>query len=50
LGTRQNEFKLESAGWGTFRIHAQIHLKDGGTLKLHHDLVLTYPDSAPSPA
>src|SRR5262245_34134087 len=48
--TRENKFKLESAGWGGFPILAKIVLKDGQTLKMTHSLTLSYPDGKPNPA
>lgn len=37
---RETKFRLETAGWGTFRIHAKVLKKNGEEQKLHHDLVL----------
>lgn len=48
--SKENNFKLETAGWGTFRINAQVHMKDGEKIKLQHDLVLNYPDGTPTKA
>jgi len=47
---RQSKFRLESSGWGIFRIHAKVHLKGGSAMKLHHDLELLYPDGEPTTA
>ena len=41
---RRTKFKLESAGWGTFMLHATVTFKDGTEKGLHHELVLEYPD------
>lgn len=48
IDTPNTNFRLETAGWGTFRIHAQVQMRDGGKLKLHHDLKLYYPDGTPT--
>jgi transcription initiation factor IIF auxiliary subunit len=39
-----NKFKLETAGWGTFKIYADVEHKDGTRKKLTHTLDLQYPD------
>ena len=41
---RQEQFRLESAGWGCFRIRADAFLTSGGTRRLEHDLTLLYPN------
>ncbi|MGH9406451.1 MAG: pYEATS domain-containing protein [Terriglobia bacterium] len=47
---RSSKFRLETSGWGTFRIHAKaVHL-DGHETPLEHNLVLVYPDGTPTPA
>ena len=43
IKTRDNKFKLETAGWGTFKIYVQIKFKDGTVLELEHDLELYKP-------
>lgn len=40
-------FLLETSGWGTFVLRAELHLAAGGTLTLRHNLQLEYPDEAP---
>jgi transcription initiation factor IIF auxiliary subunit len=44
MKNRQDCFKLESAGWGTFCIPVKVVLKNGETRKLMHELELLYPD------
>lgn len=44
ITTRENKFKLTTAGWGTFTIYAQINFKDSTVLELEHDLELYYPE------
>lgn len=41
---RASKFRLETEGWGTFRIHARVDVGDGTPHKLTHDLELHYPD------
>lgn len=41
---RSTGFRLETSGWGVFRVHVQVEIKDGSTRRMHHDLVLEYPD------
>src|SRR5881628_3668103 len=50
VDTRKNKFMLKTAGWGTFRVYAQVLKRDGSKLKLQHDLVLEYPDGTPTTA
>jgi transcription initiation factor IIF auxiliary subunit len=47
---RQNHFKLDTAGWGTFPIRADVVTTGGKPIKLKHELELHYPDGTPSPA
>ena len=47
---RRTKFRLETGGWGVFRIYAKVAMKDGGVKKLSHDLVLEYPDGTPTTA
>jgi len=46
---RGSKFKLKTAGWGTFRIRADVVMSNGSTIKLQHELELNYPDGTPSP-
>src|SRR5258708_21121626 len=39
-----NKFRLDTAGWGTFVIKADVLLKDGTQKELEHELELHYPD------
>lgn len=47
---RSSKFRLDTAGWGVFRIHAKVLFKIGGEIKLSHDLELEYPDGTPTAA
>lgn len=42
-------FKLEAEGWGTFKVHARVKLKDGRVRNLEHDLELFYPNDEAAP-
>ncbi len=42
---RKTKFKLESSGWGEFRIYIVIKLKGNTVIELTHDLKLEYPTS-----
>jgi len=41
---RYTKFRLDTSGWGTFKIHAKAVHRDGHETALEHDLVLLYPD------
>ena len=41
---RPSGFRLETSGWGVFRIYATLVSKDGRETELCHDLRLEYPD------
>ena len=43
---RDEKFKLETGGWGTFKIHAVVKCKDGTEIPIDHDLSLHYPDGS----
>ncbi len=43
---KASKFKLETSGWGTFRIYILINLKDKSVVELSHDLVLKYSKTA----
>lgn len=43
VNTRENKFRLETAGWGTFTIYIRVNFKDKTVLQLEHMLVLSYP-------
>ena len=45
---RAQKFRLDTEGWGTFRIRVDVVMTDGSKETLSHNLELTYPDS-PSP-
>jgi hypothetical protein len=42
---RDSGFRLETAGWGTFTLRAEVHCIDGSTETLRQPLRLLYPDS-----
>jgi transcription initiation factor IIF auxiliary subunit len=44
VDNRGSRFRMETEGWGVFRLYARVHLKDDTELSLQHDLVLNYPD------
>lgn len=44
--TRDNGFRIDASGWGTFLLRADLALKGGGTRALRHSLVLEYPDDS----
>lgn len=41
--SRENNFRLSTAGWGGFTIYAKVLRKDGSTESLKHTLTLYYP-------
>jgi hypothetical protein len=40
VGERETAFRLYSAGWGEFNIHAAVHFRDGRVQQLDHWLTL----------
>jgi transcription initiation factor IIF auxiliary subunit len=44
VNDRKSNFRLETAGWGEFRIYAKAVHKDGKETHFEHDLELAYPD------
>ncbi len=48
--SREDKFRLETAGWGTFTIYAKVLHKSGEVSDLQHDLVLRYEDGTPTQA
>lgn len=50
INDRGSKFRLETAGWGVFTIHAKVLKKDGTEEHLTHDLELLYPDGTPTTA
>lgn len=48
--TRQNGFRLDSAGWGEFQIFLEIVQRNGKHTKRNHWLELTYPKDSPATA
>lgn len=47
---RADGFRLETAGWGTFLLRAEVLRKDGEKHQLRHKLRLAYPEGTESPA
>jgi transcription initiation factor IIF auxiliary subunit len=45
IDSREDKFRLKSAGWGVFTLYASVLRKDGSTQKLKHQLELNYPDA-----
>ena len=45
---RDNKFRLDTSGWGTFRVRADVVMNNGDVKHLHHDLDLLYPDGTPT--
>ncbi|NZD66260.1 TIR domain-containing protein [Rhizobium sp. WYCCWR 11290] len=43
---RSNNFRLQTAGWGTFQLRAEVLLADGEKRLLKHNLRLEYPESS----
>jgi transcription initiation factor IIF auxiliary subunit len=43
---RTSNFRLSSAGWGTFTVHVNVVQKDGQKIRLKHELSLHYPDGS----
>lgn len=41
---RSDGFRLESSGWGTFTLMAEITMSDGSTHLIRHELELYYPE------
>lgn len=41
---RESKFRLETVGWGVFRIRAKAIKKNGEQINLTHYLQLKYPD------
>ena len=44
ISDRPSQFRLETAGWGTFTIYATAVHQDGRESALMHELELRYPD------
>lgn len=43
ITTRDNQFRLDSAGWGTFAVRANVVLQDAEPVEIRQTLKLTYP-------
>jgi transcription initiation factor IIF auxiliary subunit len=50
VADRSSNFRLETAGWGTFPVQARVVFNDGTEKKLEHELELYYPDGTPTTA
>ena len=50
INTRNNKFRLDASGWGTFTIYARLNFKDSSVLELEHELELFYPSGDKSQA
>jgi transcription initiation factor IIF auxiliary subunit len=48
VSDRATNFRLDTSGWGTFTIHANIVHRDSHEIPLDHDLVLVYPNGTPT--
>jgi transcription initiation factor IIF auxiliary subunit len=48
ISDRSTDFRLETSGWGTFTIHANLVHRDTHETSLNHDLVLVYPNGTPT--
>ena len=44
IKTRDDQFRLNAGGWGTFVIYAHINFEDDTILELEHELELEYPE------
>lgn len=42
IDSRNNNFKLQTEGWGEFKLKAFLHKKDGSKKKLEHNIELQY--------
>ena len=50
ITTPGTKFRLETSGWGTFRVHADVVQHNGMVRTLSHELELYYPDDTPASA
>lgn len=50
IRNRATQFRLDTAGWGTFTIYARVVFNDGEDVRLEHELNLYYPDGRPTQA
>lgn len=44
ITTRENKFRMATAGWGTFTIYIRLNFKDKSVIEMKHNLQLQYPD------
>lgn len=44
--SRETQFRLDTAGWGTFRLRADLHKPSGELVSISHMLELAYPNEA----
>ena len=50
ITNRQTGFRLETGGWGVFRIVARVQMRDGKQTALSHHLTLHFPDGSQNTA
>jgi transcription initiation factor IIF auxiliary subunit len=43
IDSREDNFRLKTAGWGGFTLYAKVLRKNGTTEKLQHEVELRYP-------
>jgi len=48
VNNRSTNFRLDTTGWGTFKLHVKAVHKDGSETSLEHQLVLLYPEGMPA--
>lgn len=48
VSDRASNFRLNTSGWGTFTLHANIVDHAGHETTLSHDLLLVYPNGTPT--
>ena len=48
VSDRATNFRIETFTWGKFKLYGTVIHRDGHETKLHHDLVLLYPDGTPT--
>lgn len=48
VSDRTTNFRLDTSGWGTFTLHANVVDRNRQETTLHHTLVLLYPDGKPT--
>ncbi len=46
VANRKDKFRINASGWGGFLVKADVHMRDGSTTQLRHELELHYPDGS----